>query len=262
MKLIGFAQLRNELSKGNLENWFKCMSVCDFIYIYDQNSTDGSLDYYKQFINTVVIESPINDFSNEIVCKHKLLKLVLEDHPDCDYIFWMDGDTLLDNRAIENNGAALKQNILEYGLKEKVDCFCVNHYNLWRSDIFYRIDDHYHDLNGGVAAFWRNTGELEFPILGNKLHAEQNPAGMKTAARIDLALIHRGFATDYQIMLKYDIYKERGQSGWALERLLNEETLQVELLPKGILPSWFKLTDTEIPNKKKKIREIYNEQKH
>ena len=57
MKIVGFTQLRNELEKGNLENWFKCMSVCDHIYIFDQNSTDGSLEYYKKFDNVTVIES-------------------------------------------------------------------------------------------------------------------------------------------------------------------------------------------------------------
>jgi hypothetical protein len=62
MKIIGFNQLHNELSNGNLDGWMKSMSVCDYIYIYYQNSTDGSLEYYKQSKNTVVIESPTNDF--------------------------------------------------------------------------------------------------------------------------------------------------------------------------------------------------------
>ena len=37
MKIIAFTQLRNELSKGNLENWFKCTEPCDYRYIFDQN---------------------------------------------------------------------------------------------------------------------------------------------------------------------------------------------------------------------------------
>ena len=31
MKIIAFTQLRNELNKGNLENWFKCTEPCDYI---------------------------------------------------------------------------------------------------------------------------------------------------------------------------------------------------------------------------------------
>ena len=73
MKIVGFTQLRNELEKGNLENWFKCMSVCDHIYIFDQNSTDGSKEYYKKFDNVTVIESDTNRFAEELVCKNELL---------------------------------------------------------------------------------------------------------------------------------------------------------------------------------------------
>ena len=70
MKIVGFAQLRNELEKGNLENWFKCMiPICDYIYIYDQNSIDGSLEYYSRFKNTTVISSPTNRFKEEMICK-------------------------------------------------------------------------------------------------------------------------------------------------------------------------------------------------
>ena len=45
-------ELRNELSNGNLENWFRCMEFCDKIYIYDQASDDGSLEYYEKFNST------------------------------------------------------------------------------------------------------------------------------------------------------------------------------------------------------------------
>lgn len=83
MKIVGFAQLRNELEKGNLENWFRCMlSICDFIYIFDQNSTDGSLEYYKKIDNVVVIESPTNRFEEEMICKNDLLQKIIIEHPD------------------------------------------------------------------------------------------------------------------------------------------------------------------------------------
>ncbi len=110
MKIIGFAQLHNELSNGNLENWFKSMTAfCDFIYIYDQNSTDGSKVFYKKFPNTVIIESAINDFENELSCKQKLLNLIKKEHPDTDWIYWMDGDTILDGRLTKNNGELIRR---------------------------------------------------------------------------------------------------------------------------------------------------------
>jgi len=108
MKIVGFAQLRNELENGNLKNWFKTMEFCDSIYIYDQDSTDGSKEYYKKFKNTVVIESPINDFTNEIKCKDILLIKLLKEQPDVDWIIWLDGDTIIDARLTNQNAFILK----------------------------------------------------------------------------------------------------------------------------------------------------------
>ena len=87
MKIIGFAQLRNELSKGNLHNWFRSMEVCDQVYIYDQASDDGSQEVYKSRENIYVIQSDTNRFQEEISCKRQLLQKLLEDHPDVDWIF-------------------------------------------------------------------------------------------------------------------------------------------------------------------------------
>lgn len=259
MKIIAFAQLRNELLKGNLENWFKQMSVCDYIYIFDQNSDDGSLEYYKNFNNVKVIESPTNRFKEEIFCKQQLLTELLSEHPDVDWILWLDGDSLLDERLIGNNGKGLRE-LCKSGSLNKIDGFYFEHFNLWRSDIYYRVDDQYHSLSGGVAALWRNTGNLHF-VANNGLHHRQYPYGLQNIVQTPYGIIHRGFATDYQIMLKYDVYKENGQSGWALERLLNEHTLTVKQLDLELLPDWFIITDDVNPLNKTKIRDIYENSK-
>ena len=79
MKIIGFSQLRNELSKGNLENWFKSMGMCEYVYIFDQASDDGSHDVYEQHDNVVLIQSEENLFRQEILCKKQLLEKLLLD---------------------------------------------------------------------------------------------------------------------------------------------------------------------------------------
>jgi len=86
-KIVGFSQLHNELELGNLENWFKCMEVCDEIYIFDQASTDGSRELYKKFDNVHVIESDTNRFEEELICKQELLEKVLIEQPDTEWIF-------------------------------------------------------------------------------------------------------------------------------------------------------------------------------
>jgi hypothetical protein len=257
MKIIGFTQLRNELSKGNLENWFKQMSVCDYIYIYDQNSDDGSLEYYKNFTNCTVIESPTNRFSEELICKSELLEKLLSDHPDVDWILWLDGDLLLDGRLLADEGKELKE-LCRLGSIHNIDGYMFNHYNLWRSDIYYRVDDAYHSLDGNWCPLWRNNGKLNFNKESG-LHLRQYPNGIEKVNVTPYSVIHRGFATDYQIMTKYDVYKANGQNGWKLERLLNEFDLTVLKLEDGILPDWFVITDDVNPTQKRKIREIYEE---
>ena len=73
-------------------------------------------------------------------------------------------------------------------------------------------------------------------------------------------LIHKGFADDEQIIKKYENYKSRGQSGWALDRLLNEDTLTVEEVPTQEIPGFLD-RDNVNPKNKKPLKEIY-EEKH
>ena len=250
MKIIGFSQLRNELSNGNLENWFRCMKFCDYIYIYDQASDDGSKEYYKKYKNTVVIESPVNDFEREISCKDILLKRLLEEHPDADWIYWIDGDTILDGRMLRNDYREI-YNILEQASAQKIDAIVMGHYNLWRSDVYHRVDNDYDWFHkNGRRVFWRNNGLLKFVDNGG-LHQPQFPQGLLKQVRIDRDLIHRGFATDEQIMNRYNLYKSKGQSGSMLDRLIDETGLRVERIQDDIFPDWYSTDDNTSPLEKK-----------
>ena len=252
MKIIGVSQLRNELSNGNLENWFRCMEFCDYIYIYDQASDDGSKEYYKRYKNTVVIESPVNDFEREISCKDVLLRRVLEEHPDVDWIYWIDGDTILDGRMLRNDHREI-YNILEQATQQKIDAIVMGHYNLWRSDVYHRVDNDYDWFHkNGRRVFWRNNGLLKFVDNGG-LHQPQFPQGLLKQVRIDRDLIHRGFATDEQIMNRYHIYKSKGQTGPMLERLIDETGLRVERIQDDIFPDWYSTDDNVSPLEKKRL---------
>jgi hypothetical protein len=257
MKLIGFTQLRNELSKGNLNNWLKQMfEMCQYVYVYDQDSDDGSKEVYKLYPNLVVVESSTNDFKNEIFCKAILLEKLLKEHPDVDFIFWLDGDSLVNSTLTHNNNKVLFS-ICEHAVAHSIDGILLEHYNLWRSDLYYRIDNSYHALSHGVCALWRNNGKLEFKKIDG-LHKPQFPNGITKTTKIPFGIIHRGFATDYQIMTKYDVYKAHGQNGWALDRLLDESTLEVLKIDKNVYPTWFEITDDVLPTTKEKIIDIYN----
>ena len=256
MKIIGFSQLHNEMEKGNLENWMSCMQeICDYIYIYDQASTDGSKGFYKKFNNVIVIESPINDFENELICKNTLLKKIIKEQLDADWITWFDGDTIIDGRLLNYNKIRDILNLIP----SEINGLDLNHFNLWRSDIHYRVDDNY-DYFGkvGRTAFWRFNKDLSFP-QEKGLHSPNNERPLQINSRIrlgDYALIHRGFASDSQIVERYEMYKSKGQTGNMLQRLILENGLQVEELDRKYLPSWFEIKDDENPLNKKRIVDL------
>jgi len=230
--------------------------MCQYVYVYDQDSDDGSKEVYKLYPNLVVVESSTNDFKNEIFCKAILLEKLLKEHPDVDFIFWLDGDSLVNSTLTHNNNKVLFS-ICEHAVAHSIDGILLEHYNLWRSDLYYRIDNSYHALSHGVCALWRNNGKLEFKKIDG-LHKPQFPNGITKTTKIPFGIIHRGFATDYQIMTKYDVYKAHGQNGWALDRLLDESTLEVLKIDKNVLPTWFEITDDVLPTTKEKIIDIYN----
>lgn len=77
--------------KKNIEKTFKdYLKVFDKIYILDNNSTDGVIDYIfsltnaKDKVKLVKEPSPITDFAK---CRNKLLKLTKED-----FVMWLDSD--------------------------------------------------------------------------------------------------------------------------------------------------------------------------
>lgn len=261
MKIIGFSQQRNELSKGNLKNWFRCMnSICDYIYIYDQNSIDGSLDYYTHFANTIVISSPINRFKEEMICKQELLTKLKSDHPDTNWIVAIDGDSLIDGRLLKNNGQPFRD-LCESLKDESYDGYVFGFKNLWRSDTYWRYDSDYNWLdNNGVLPLWRFKSDMRFRTQAG-LHISASPTSIKTTRRLPYKIIHRGFSTDKQIMDKYDLYGSLGQKGYLLDRFLEESPLATTRIDMELLPDWLEITDDTDPKSKRPLREIYNETK-
>lgn len=231
--IIGFTQARNELSKGNLHRWLQNMDFCDKIYIYDNNSTDGSLEVYASNPKCVVVRSTTNNFEYELVCKRILLKKLLMENPEVQWICWTDVDTLLDARLVKDDALILRDWLKKAG-NNGIDGIKLGHYNLWKSETHYRLDNSYHCFHEwGRIPFWRNNGKLEFlPIQG--LHQSQEPKGLDTIIRIDYNLVHRGFASESQIHERYETYKSKGQVGPDLDRLIDESSLWLEPIPREV----------------------------
>lgn len=232
MKLCGFLSIHNEVEKGNLRRCLESLATyCDCIVIYDDASTDNSVEVAKEFTD-LIIEGKVNEWGKEAEHRQELLQLALAQKPD--WIFWIDADEVIEARgeSFENGG------IRDLCKSEEFDCYAFHETNLWRSESFYRVDNSYND--GWFCRLWKNTGELE---IENKpgLHQRLVPPSLKSEGRAPLQIIHYGFASDSNILDKYHTYKQHGQTGWALHRLVDERTLHV----KRVNPLWFHSSPVE-----------------
>jgi hypothetical protein len=224
MKLVGFAQIYNELEKDNLPRFMDSVDrYCDALVIYNDASTDGGMDWIREnypsgagrLKQIEIIEGEKNNFSNEIA--HKQIMLDKCNEIGADWIFWLDADEVIEPRG--ETGDIRK--LCEAGF---CDAYGFREVNLWRSSSFYRLDNAYND--GEFCRLWKNNGKLFYDDRPG-LHQRQYPDGIGEIVTSDIKVIHYCFSSDGRIIDKYKTYKSHGQNGWALTRLIDERTLRV-----------------------------------
>lgn len=219
-------QVYNEVANGNLERCLESVSnYCDEIQVYDDGSTDEPGRLYEKY-NCDVIYSQQNDFKNEL--SHKQLQLDRCKEMGADWVWRIDADEVIEQVGEKGGIRALCE-------QSEHDSWAFHMVNLWRDPAFYRVDSSFNDVV--FNRLWRVPPEgLRFKILEG-LHQTNYPIGATDNEGFsDLEVLHYGFASDDAILAKYNMYKAHGQTGWALDRLINERTIQVR--PSKV--SWFK----------------------
>ena len=211
MRIVGFLQVRNELRSGHLERFLAANApLLDRLYVYDDGSDDGTADFLEER-DAVVIRGTRPQFGREQYNRRSLLRRVLEDIDQDDFILWLDADEVLYASRPE-----LEQ-VCHRLLSEGYDAATLPHINLWRSPDFLRSDDGFDALK--PVRIWRNNGQLAFdPSPG--LHRPMYPDGL--GAILDAhgpAVVHYGFASDAWILAKHGTYYRHWQAGF---RLINE----------------------------------------
>jgi len=237
--LIGFLQSFNNVENGFLRRALRSMAnLVDQIVVYDDCSTEDVWPLYKEF-DCIVIPGRTNSFSREIFHKQELLTWALRYRPD--WILWYDTDACL-GKSWETREAT--ESFLTQADEQGAQLIALHNLNLWRSNWWYRTDEKFNDLWHMV--WWKNSGELHYrPTAG--LHQQQFPHffedEQKAATSVNFdqpsgQLLHFGFAHEREVMRKYFTYRENGQTGWALERLVNERELVVEPAMSEWFPDW------------------------
>ena len=224
MKICGFLQVFNEVEKGNLRRCLDNLKkYCDYIVVYNDGSTDNSLEMAKEYAE-IVIDGNKNDFLNETTHKQQLLDKTLKWLTDIDWFFWLDADEVLDRSGTEQLRPFLEN-------ADKEGYFCPE-LTLWRSQCYVRRD---YLGYGKFLRAWKNNGNLRFNIA-NKLHAVMFPQGLRTTSISPFSVIHYGYATKKAIV---DRWHERTRLGVPVnirKKGLDESNMVLEHLSHNIFP--------------------------
>lgn len=239
-KIICICQVYNELEKGNLERFFKySKSIVDGIVIYDDGSTDASYEY-SLTQTPYVIRGGNNNFRDEVRHRQIMLEKALELSPD--FILWLDADEVLSAQAAKE-----LQNVCRDCIKGNFDGVALKELNLWRSHTWRRLDSLY-DL-GWFNRLWKVIPGMSFGEIKPGLHQDLFPSTVKNVMRTDkISVIHYGFSDEINLSYKYLTYRSNGQKGYnMLDRLISEEKLVVEKIPKNFFPNGLWIEDEKRP---------------
>jgi len=246
MKICGFLQVYNELEKGNLQRVINNLQkFCDVIGVYDDGSTDGSINYLNNE-GCIVVRGHENDFRNEIAHKQQLLDVILDTHQDIDWFFHLDADEILSRAGIE-----YIRNYCRH-IDKGFDGISIRQINLWRSYGWHRTDFYQRAFVRG----WRNKPGIHYPTE-HGLHKQQYPVGINNIFRLsddvinyDINVIHFAFITDEQLV---KTYKERVALGVPVNTArmrIDETNLQLEKVNLDWFPEDVKIGNTDKPAKK------------
>jgi GT2 family glycosyltransferase len=180
----------------------RAFNLCSRAYVFDDHSTDETIDICRSFGERVTIfHSPFDGF-DEARDKNYLLGKVIEANPE--WVMWIDGDEVLEVSGPDKIKAATvnSNGIAAYQLKIAY---------LWNDPQHVRVDGIFgrflrpsvFKLGGQIAS------RLHFPVtgFGGNLHCGNVPRGLLGSVRpIDVRLKHYSLMLSDIRQAKYEWY--------------------------------------------------------
>jgi len=150
MKVITLVPVKNEawILKSSLQNM---SDFSDHIIIADQDSTDGSVDIYKQFEKVIVIKNNNQNHNNSV--RWQLLDYARATFGTGNLIVCVDADEMIQPQAIEY----MKERIPQNG--ETVS-FTFPWIQLWGTTEKHRVDSVWKNNYKGIAFF--DDGKVDY----------------------------------------------------------------------------------------------------
>jgi len=203
VRVAGFVKVRNEIIReGNLYRLLAQLEqLCDCGVICDDASTDGTKEAIDRWIDAqsdhaaselkdnlpwipLHVEPKEQNFANEMTVKQEMLDVLHHFSSDLgwrpDWILWMDGDELFEQRAFDDGGGAWTAGVIRFRAwldamerETSVDVWAFHYTQLWRGLEWARVDDGFDD--GWFWKLWRYSPELSFTTADGALHRAQFP---------------------------------------------------------------------------------------
>lgn len=229
VKIVAFIQMYNESTLGNLVRCLEnCKQWADEIVIYDDASTDDSVEVARRYTEHIIL-GKVNNHSAELEHKQELLEYALKLQPD--WIMWIDCDEILDRDATMGGLRELAENALD-----NEDAFAMQELNLWRSESWGRSDSLFE--KGWFVRLWRVKSPMYFNVLGG-VHLRLFPITIKVTVQSSFRVIHYGFADYKKMMVKigaHQFTKEQLVANATTNWILNETDCRCYLVSDSVFP--------------------------
>lgn len=213
-------QAYNEQNSGHLQRFVDWNGdLFDNSVVLDDQSNDGTRALLEENFD-LVLETKCRSFKSELFNKQHMLEQAKSNFPNTDWFLWLDADELLLMSRSELDS------MISSAQKVGFDSISLPLTNLWKSESYYRVDSHFDSLIN--IRLWKNTNFLYYdPRPG--LHQPLHPSGLKNCLHEDkFTVLHFGFSSFDLIVNKFANYRELGQRGNSLWRLVDESTLEVQ----------------------------------
>jgi glycosyltransferase involved in cell wall biosynthesis len=183
--------MHNEIDKGNLKRCLENVkSFCDSIVIYDDASTDGSVELAKQYTPHIIVGEK-NDWQEERAHKQLIMNYA-KNKIKPDWFLWIDCDEILDRNGVNNIKKAITQMVAQNKTSASF-----HQLNLWRGHNWQRLDGHFN--SSWFLRLWKNTPIMNFDT-SRGCHKRMHPLSIGTAdCKLNFRIIHYGFSDYNQI---------------------------------------------------------------
>ena len=227
---------KNELASKHLERFiaWNCKWSDNLLFI-DDHSDDETWNYLKNR-GMDVHKSDGSGFNNEIKKREAAYRLAQIRYPKSDWFFFLDADELI------LSGRSQLEDLLLSAESIKADAIEFLLCNLWESEDTIRVDAGFGNVR--KIQSWKANMEPNFKG-GFGLHQNAFPVDIKRVLRQNkIQILHFGFASRSYIQDKYLMYKNNGQNGYALNRIISsaEQTEKLETRKQNLgsnFDEWF-----------------------